>query len=121
MSLFVCSMHERLSILINSKIKEGTWKGIKVSKNSTPLTHLFFADDLILFGQNTVKAMMEVPNEFCALSGQSINNLPECTQSKARRISDFCGIKLTNNLEKYLGVPLFRKRVSKQDSNHIIN
>ncbi|KAI8550987.1 hypothetical protein RHMOL_Rhmol06G0149600 [Rhododendron molle] len=127
--LFVLCM-ERLSILINSKRVEGSWKGIKVSKNSTPLTHLFFADDLILFGQDnftTVKAIMEVLDEFCTLSGQTVNLdkskiflSPNVAKNKAKRISDFCGIKLTTNLGKYLGVHLFHKRVSKHDFNHII-
>lgn len=88
--LFVLCI-ERLSILINKKREEGEWKGIKVSRNSTPLTHLFFADDLILFGQdnmNTVKAMMEVLNEFCRMSGQTISLekskvcLPECSKKQ---------------------------------------
>lgn len=48
--LFVLHM-ERLSALINTKAEEGTWKGIKVSNNSPSLTHLFFANDLILFFQ----------------------------------------------------------------------
>ncbi|KAI8563661.1 hypothetical protein RHMOL_Rhmol03G0126400 [Rhododendron molle] len=128
--LFVLCM-ERLSILINSKREEGSWKGIKVSRNSTPLTHLFFADDLILFGQdnmNTVKAMIDVLTDFCVMSGQTISLekskifvSPNVQRNKARRISDFCGIKLTNDLGKYLGVPLMHKRMSKQDFNHIVD
>lgn len=47
--LFALCM-ERLSTLINNKREEGDWKGIQVSKNSIPLTHHFFADDVILFG-----------------------------------------------------------------------
>lgn len=128
--LFVLCM-ERLSILINNKREEGDWKGIKVSRNSTPLTHLFFADDLILFGQdnmNTVKAMMDVLNEFCMMSGQTISLekskffvSPNVQRNKARRISDYCGIKLTRDLGKYLGVPMLHKRVTKQDFIHIID
>lgn len=61
------------------------------------------------------------------MSGQTINLekskvfvFPDVQRIKARRISDLCGIKLTNNLGKYLGVPLLHKRLSKQDFNHII-
>lgn len=36
------------------------------------------------------------------------------------RINDYCGIKLTNNIRKYLGFPLFHNIVSKQDFNQII-
>lgn len=62
--------------MIRNKVKEGGWKGIKVSINTSPLTHLFFADDLILFGQDNmsiVKAMMDVLNDFCLNPGQTIN------------------------------------------------
>lgn len=87
-------------------------------KSSKAFNSSLFSDDLILFGQdnmNTVKAMMEVLNEFCIMSGQTINLekskvlvfvSPNVQRNKAKRISDFCGIKLTNNLGKYLGVPL---------------
>lgn len=67
---------ERLSILINQKVEEGGWKGNRASKNSIPLIHLFFADDLILFGQNntsTRNAMMDVFNDFCKVSLQTIS------------------------------------------------
>lgn len=129
--LFVLCL-ERLSILINNKrSRKGIGKELKFSRNSTPLTHLFFADDLILFGQdnmNTVKAMMDVLNEFCMMSGQTMSLekskvfvSPNVQRNKAWRISDYCGIKLTTDLGKYLGVPMLHKRVTKQEFNHIID
>lgn len=69
--IFVLCM-ERLSNMINSKVREGSWKGIKASKNSPPLSHLFFADDLILFAKadhTNCETIMDVPNEFCEVSG----------------------------------------------------
>lgn len=73
--LFVVCM-ERLSLMIRNKAEEGGWKGIKVSINTSPLTHLFFVGDLILFGQDNMsidKSMMDVLNDFCLNSGQIIN------------------------------------------------
>lgn len=73
--LFMLCM-ERLSILINSRCMNGDWKGIKISRNIEALTHLFFVDDLVLFGQANkanCKVIMEVIHEFCALSGQTVN------------------------------------------------
>lgn len=49
--LFVLCM-ERLSVLINREVDGNRWKGIKVSRNAPLLTHLFFVDDLILFGED---------------------------------------------------------------------
>ena len=40
---------ERLSHGIAQAVKEGNWKPIRLTKRGTPLTHLFFADDLLLF------------------------------------------------------------------------
>lgn len=109
--LFVLCM-ERLSALINTKVQEGNWKGIKVSRNALPISHLFFADDLILFGEvnsRTCSAIMNVLHEFCDMSGQSINfakskvfvskNVP---RDKAKNISSLSGIPLTTNLGRYL-------------------
>lgn len=127
--LFVLCM-ERLSILINSKSENGSWKDIRASKTSCPLTHLFFANDLMLFGQanlSTCRTIMDVLNTFCDMSGQTISLAksklfvsPNVRRRKARRFRDFCGIPLTNDLGKYLGVPLFHKRVSKNHFNQLI-
>ena len=48
--LFVLCM-EKLSHLINQKLVEGSWKPVKTSRNGPVISHLFFTDDLILFGQ----------------------------------------------------------------------
>lgn len=73
--LFVLCM-ERLSNMITNKVDQGSWKGIYVSRSSTLVTHIFFVDDLILFGQaskSTCIAILEVLNSFYAISCQSIN------------------------------------------------
>lgn len=51
--LFVLCM-ERLSILINDKLKEGSWKPIKISRD-LGVSHIFYADDVLLFGQASVQ------------------------------------------------------------------
>ncbi|KAL5773508.1 hypothetical protein ACOSP7_013099 [Xanthoceras sorbifolium] len=47
--IFVIRM-EKLSHIINCKVVDNSWKAIKVSKGGPEISHLFFADDLILFG-----------------------------------------------------------------------
>lgn len=46
---------EHLADLINSEVALGNWTGVKTSKDGPTFTHLFFADDLILFAKATKK------------------------------------------------------------------
>lgn len=48
--IFVLCM-ERLSQLISLAVEQHFWKPICLSRNGPPLSHLCFADDLILFGE----------------------------------------------------------------------
>ena len=41
---------EYLGLLIHEKTTSKTWKAVKASKTGPTFTHLFFANDLILFG-----------------------------------------------------------------------
>lgn len=67
---------ERLSHMIRNLEDEGLWRGVRVSRNGPSLSHLFFADDMILFGEASeaqLKVMMDCINRFCASSGQRVN------------------------------------------------
>ncbi|XP_028127267.1 uncharacterized protein LOC114323788 [Camellia sinensis] len=107
--LFVLCM-ERLSNMISMKAAKNKWKGIQTSRGGPCLTHLFFADDLMLFRKadmrtcNTIKIILE---EFCDISGLKIN----APKSKVfvssnvdrrmdRDLSAKCGIPLTSDLRK---------------------
>ena len=46
---------ERLSHLINSLIEKGKWKPVKLNKTGPQLSHLFFADDLLLFAEASME------------------------------------------------------------------
>lgn len=128
--LFVFCM-KRLSFLINRKVVEANWKGIKVSRNSPPLTHLFFADDLILFGVDNFSnchAMLNVLTCFCEMSGQSINFnkskmyiSPNVQRRRANRLCNVVGIQHTIDLGKYLGIPLLHSRASKVHFNDLVD
>lgn len=47
--IFVLCM-EKLSHLIKQKLALGSWKCVKISRGGPEVSHLFFVDDLILFG-----------------------------------------------------------------------
>lgn len=69
--LFVLYL-EYLSNCINEKVSSKDWVGLKASLNGPCFSHLFFADDLILFAKAKDKyyhTNMEVLDEFCKASG----------------------------------------------------
>ena len=59
--------------------------------------------------------------EFCASSGAKVNKSKTLVYfstnilaMEASRISSELGVSMTDNLRKYLGVPLLHNRISKQ-------
>lgn len=48
--LFVLCL-ERLRRWIHSKVAEGRWRPLKASRGGAPISHLFFADDILLFAE----------------------------------------------------------------------
>lgn len=44
---------ERLAYDIQKEVSGGAWKPIHISRGGTGISHLFFADDLMLFGEAT--------------------------------------------------------------------
>lgn len=42
---------ERLGHLIEEFMEQGRWKLLRLSKRRSTLTHLFFVDDIFLFGE----------------------------------------------------------------------
>lgn len=68
---------EYLGFLNHEKTSLKAWKTVKASKSGLTFFHLFFVDNLILFGQAflpTAEAIEEVLTCFCQLCGQKVNN-----------------------------------------------
>lgn len=120
--LFVLCM-ERLNQVIEEAIIAQRWKPIHASRNSPQLSNLFFADDIILFGEATVDQTMVIKdclNRFCGASGSKIsfgksrvyfsNNV---SADSSQIISETLGIEATADLGMYLGMPTLTSRVTK--------
>ncbi|CAL1381633.1 unnamed protein product [Linum trigynum] len=121
---------ERLNHCIKESIDRKAWKSITLSKDGPPLTHLFFADDLVLFAEADQKQGEEILaclDRFCGASGERVNKDKSCvffsknTKDQVKtRISDTLGIQQTNNLGRYLGVPVIHGRVTKDTYKYIL-
>ncbi|CAL5358759.1 unnamed protein product [Camellia sinensis] len=128
--LFVLCM-ERLSNMILAKVNDKSWKGVRASVQGHAISHLFFADDLLLFGsaeERNCQTIMDVLRKFSAISGLKLNLLkskifmsPNVSISKARNSSGLCGISLTLDLGRYLGILLLHSRCSRNHFQFIID
>lgn len=69
---------ELLSSYIIYEVDILLWKPITVSKNEPLLSHLFFADNLMLIARadnNSIYTMAKCMNIFSRMSGQRINSI----------------------------------------------
>nr|KYP37748.1 hypothetical protein KK1_041038 [Cajanus cajan] len=67
---------ERLPLKVSELVDINSWKPAHLSHGGPPLSHLMFADDLLLFGEATedqARVMERTLEEFCRASGLKIN------------------------------------------------
>lgn len=67
---------EVLGQCIHRAVGNGSWKGIRVSRRSPPISHVYFTDDLLLVGEaptDQVRIIEGVSADFFAQSRQKVN------------------------------------------------
>ncbi|XP_074299575.1 uncharacterized protein LOC141630705 [Silene latifolia] len=112
--LFVLCM-EVLSGIVTQARECGLLRGIPLCKQVSPLTHLFFADDVVFFLQDTgdsATQLKRILDAYCGASGQKINDAksgilfsPSMRLMQAKRCLKIFRIKSNKGIGKYLGVP----------------
>ena len=113
--LFILCM-EVLGAMINEKCNEKLWNPIKASQGGLAFSHLFFADDLVLFAKANRKncvAVKEVLDTFCSLPSQKVSATktkvffsPNVPIENRESLCEVLGFRSTPNLGKYLGLPI---------------
>ena len=108
---------EGLNALLRNAADEGVINGFSLRRNGPKLTHLFFADDCLIFCRSTLEECNKI-QELLAIyetaSGQMINkekttlffsrNTDEATQ-EALKVA--LSVLVIRHHEKYLGLPSF--------------
>ena len=120
----MCAMG--LQSLLNKAEVEGHIRGVAICRNGPKVSHLFFADDSVLFC-NAKEAMCHKILDILATyergSGQKINQektnifFSSNTFHEVQvRIQQVLGVPSIRQFEKYLGLPTLMGRAKKQSS-----
>ncbi|KAG7558925.1 Ribonuclease H-like superfamily [Arabidopsis thaliana x Arabidopsis arenosa] len=127
--LFVLCL-ERLCHQIEAAVDRREWKPITVSRGGPKLSHICFADDLILFAEASVahvRVVRSVLETFCKASGQKVSLekskiffSSNVSRDMERSISEASGIESTKELGKYLGMPILQKRINKETFGEVL-
>ena len=114
---------EGLAALIDDAASRKQIHGVKVCRSAPPITHLFFADDSLMFTRaNTQEAqrILNLLNTYEAASGQVVN-VDKSEVSYSRNVSEnmknmlqqSLGFKAVETHDRYLGLPTFIGRSKK--------
>ncbi|KAI8532839.1 hypothetical protein RHMOL_Rhmol11G0245700 [Rhododendron molle] len=105
----------RVSSFIAKGEEDQSIKGVRICRNSPAVSHLFFADDTLLFGEASNRALANIKRileVYGRASGQLINYGKSCCffssntpMDERDRLSQVIGIRRDASLGNYLGLP----------------
>ncbi|KAI0488502.1 hypothetical protein KFK09_028336 [Dendrobium nobile] len=110
--------------------KEGKDLGIKVASSGNVISHLLYADDILLFSKakiSSIKEMKIILSSYCGSTGQKINhkkssmiiskNVDRRMKNKIKKIME---IKMVEEMD-YLGSKLALRRLKKADFQFLLD
>ncbi|KAL9226062.1 hypothetical protein vseg_001914 [Gypsophila vaccaria] len=120
---------EALSGLIRRALENRSIHGVRVANRAPIVSHLFFADDSIIFTKATAEEMQTVKSilmTYEKASGQAINlskttvSFSKCVpQTKRVDLAGILGVCVVEKQDKYLGLPTWVGRSKKPVSDVI--
>lgn len=122
---------EVLSGLINKSQQDGFIHGISIATNAPAISHVLYDDDSILFcraKQEEATAIMQIPKTYQTASGQQVNMeksemifSSNISMDYMKSFQDILPVKISDNINKYLGMPTHFGRSKEQDFNFIMD
>ncbi|GMI88855.1 hypothetical protein HRI_002554800 [Hibiscus trionum] len=118
----VCS--EGLSALLRMGAHRGIIQGMKICRGAPTLTHLFFADDSVIFGEaatNGAHKLLDILSTYSQCSGHVINYdkssvffSTNVIKENRREVCRLLQVTAQQSLDKYLGLPSMVGRNKKE-------
>ena len=122
---------EALSQMIHKECEEKEWTPFGVGRKKVPVSHLMFADDLILFGrvdETTAFSVRRTFERFCEFSGQKINEskskltFSRNTPEEMRVLfQNTLNVSESEDLRLYLGLPISHKRPNRSQVQFVVD
>ena len=122
-------MCRRPPFLIKQAKNDGSIRGVSLCKDGPKVSHLFFADDSLLFcraNEHECQAVLEVLEKYEQGSGQQINRdktqiffSSNTATTMQENIKGLLGVSTITQYEKYLGLPSLVGRGKKQSFSYI--
>ncbi|XP_072087145.1 uncharacterized protein [Arachis hypogaea] len=111
-------------------VSQGLWNLVAVSRNGPRLSHLMFADDLLLFCKASKAQVIEVMHcldLFSRASGLKVNlhkSKAQCSKRVSERRKEVLlgvsNIRFCNDLGKYLGINIDHARASRKTAQEFL-
>ncbi|KAH1032453.1 hypothetical protein J1N35_044627 [Gossypium stocksii] len=121
---------EGLGHSIQANRDNGMWKSIRLSRFGPKISHLFFADDLVILCEvqmEQARLLDSILKQFCASSGHRISGrksniyFSKSTEGSVRnQIPQMFGFQEVLNLSTYLRVPLLHERITSSTLSFIV-
>ena len=126
--LFILRM-EKLFVAISNAVTQGEWEPISIASGGPQISHLIFADNVLLFMKarnSQIRFATDLFERLSHASGLKINlsksrafYSSETPQGKINSIKNISRIRSARFLDKYLGFPMLKGRPKRSDPCNI--